>query len=237
METQINELYPIMPEWEPSAPPLDGGQSYRLQKINEIQRVLEDEREKRHNLSKKYHKAVKVVGNIDSALVTISMGLSVAGVGILSTVIAVPAVIVMETTALGAGFLGIIGGLFNKMLMRKAEKHEKIKVIAETKLDTINGLISKALTDNKISDEEYTLILSEVIKYRKMTEDVRSKTRKSIDEEMRTSLINQGREEARNSFRKMFHKNNDDNSDQNSDENSDQNVLKLKYLLEKRCRF
>ena len=222
METQINELYPIMPEWEPSAPPLDGGQSYRLQKINEIQRVLEDEREKRHNLSKKYHKAVKVVGNIDSALVTISMGLSVAGVGILSTVIAVPAVIVMETTALGAGFLGIIGSQFNKMLMRKAEKHEKIKVIAETKLDTINGLISKALTDNKISDEEYTLILSEVIKYRKMKEDVRSKTRKSIDEEMRTSLINQGREEARNSFRKMFHKNNDENRD----ENSDQNVLK-----------
>ena len=85
METQINELYPILPEWErtapPSAPPLDGGQSYRLQKINEIQRVLEDEREKRHNLSKKYHKA-EVVGNIDSALVTISMGLSVAGVGI-----------------------------------------------------------------------------------------------------------------------------------------------------------
>ena len=80
METQINELYPIMPEWEPSASPLDGGQSYRLQKINEIQRVLEDEREKRHNLSKKYHKAVEVVGNIDSALVTISMGLSVAGV-------------------------------------------------------------------------------------------------------------------------------------------------------------
>ena len=107
METQINELYPILPEWEPSAPLLDGGQSYRLQKINEIQRVLEDEREKRHNLSKKYHKAVKVVGNIDSALVTISMGLSVAGVGILSTVIAVSAIIVMETTALGAGFLGI----------------------------------------------------------------------------------------------------------------------------------
>ena len=98
--------------------------------------------------------------------------------------------------------------------MRKAERHEKIKVIAETKLDTINGLISKALTDNKISDEEYTLILSEVIKYRKMKEDVRSKTRKSIDEEMRMSLINQGREVARNSFRKnsfrkMFHKNNE----------------------------
>ena len=132
------------------------------------------------------------------------MGLSVAGVGILSTVIAVPAVIVMETTTLGVGFLGIIGGQFNKMLMRKTEKYEKIKVIAETKLDTMNCLISKALTDNKISDGEYTLILSEVIKYRKMKEDVRSKSRKSIDEEMRMSLINQGREESRNSFRKVF---------------------------------
>ena len=170
---------------------------------------FKDEREKHHNISNKYHKAVKIVGNIDSTLVTISMGLSVAGVGILSTVIAVPVVIVMETTALGAGFLGIIGGQFNTMLMRKAEKHEK-KVIAETKLDTINGLISKALTDDKISDEEYTLILSEVIKYRKMKEEVRSKTRKSIDEDMRMSLINQGREEASNSFRKMFNKNNDE---------------------------
>ena len=42
-----------------------------------------------------------------------------------------------------------------------------------------------------------------------MKEDVRSKMRKSIDEEMRMSLINQGREDARNSFRKMFTKNND----------------------------
>ena len=57
-DTQINELYPILPEWtadasrcaprsvSTAAPPLDGGQSYRLQKITEIQSVLEDEREK-----------------------------------------------------------------------------------------------------------------------------------------------------------------------------------------------
>ena len=213
-ETQMNELYPILPKWEcgtsPSAPPLDEGQSYRLHKINEIQSVLEDEREKRHNLSKKYHRAVKIVNNIDSTLMAVSVGLSVAGVGILSTVIAVPAVIIMETTALGAGCLSIVGGQFNKMFVQKAEKHEKIKVIAETKLDTINGLVSKALSDNKISDEEYTLILSELIKYRKMKEEIRSKMKKTIDEEMRLSLINQGREDARNSFRKMFNKNNNE---------------------------
>ena len=214
-ETQKNGLYPnellsqCNRETSPSAPPLDEVQPYRLQKINEIQSVLEDEREKRYNLSKKYHRAVKVVNNIDSALMTVSVGLSVVGVGILSTIIAVPAVIIMETTALGAGFLSIVGGQCNKIFVRKAEKHEKIKVIAETKLDTINGLVSKALSDNKISDEEYTLIVSEIIKYRKMKEEIRSKMKKTIDEEMRLSLINQGREDARNSFRKIFNKNNE----------------------------
>ena len=217
-ETQQNELYPnsLLPKWNretsPSAPPLDEGQSYRLQKINEIQSVLEDEREKRHNLSKKYHRAVKVINNIDSTLMAVSVGLSAIGVGILSTIIAVPAVIIMETTALGAGVLSIVGGQCNKIFMRKAEKHEKIKVIAETKLDTINGLVSKALSDNKISDEEYTLILSELTKYRKMKEEIRSKMKKTIDQEMRLSLINQGREDARNSFRKIFNKNNNERS-------------------------
>ena len=222
-ETQMNELYPnnelskMNQETSPSAPPLDQCQSYRLQKINAIQSVLEDEREKRYNLSKKYHRAVKVINNIDSALMTVSVGLSVAGVGILSTIIVVPAVIIMETTALGAGVLSIVGGQCNKMFMRKAEKHEKIKVIAETKLDTINELVSKALSDNKISDEEYTLIRSELIKFRKMKEEIRSKMKKTIDEEKRLSLINQGREDARNSFRKIFNKNNELSKTRSSD--------------------
>ena len=212
MEHKETQLYPnellsqCNRETSPSAPPLDQCQSYRLQKINAIQSVLEDEREKRYNLSKKYHRAVKVINNIDSALMTVSVGLSVAGVGILSTIIAVPAVIIMETTALGAGVLSIVGGQCNKIFVRKAEKHEKIKVIAETKLDTINGLVSKALSDNKISDEEYTLIRSELIKFRKMKEEIRSKMKKTIDEEKRLSLINQGREEARKFYGKIINK-------------------------------
>ena len=35
---------------------------------------------------------------------------------------------------MGAGFLSVIGGQVNKKLMLKAEKHEKIKVLADSKL-------------------------------------------------------------------------------------------------------
>ena len=210
-EKKLNadQLYPTLP----SAPHLDEGQGYRLQKINEIQRALEDEREKRQNLSKKYHRVVKIISNVGSALVAASMGLGVAGVGLLSTIVAAPIVIAMEATALGTGLLGIIGGQVNKRLMRKAEKHEKIKVLAEAKLNTISDLISKALTDNKVCDEEYALILSELTKYHQMKEEVRSKTKKVIDEEMRESLIHQGRNEAIDSLRKIFDKNEVRNND------------------------
>ena len=204
MEFKANEnnLYPTLP----TAPSVNEGESYRLQKINEIQSTLEDEREKRQNLSKKYHRAVRIISNVDTALVTASMGLGVAGVGLLSTIIAAPIVIAMEATALATGLMGIVGGQVNKRLMQKAEKHEKIKVLAEAKLNTISDLISKALNDDKVSDEEYTLILSELTKYREMKEEIRTSTKKVIDDETRQSLINQGRNEAIDSFQRMFNK-------------------------------
>ena len=195
--TEKTGIYPTLP----TAPPAD---SYRLQKINEIQRYLESESETREKLSKKYHRTVKVVSNVETALVATSMGLGVAGVSLLSTIIAAPIVIGMEVAALGTGLLGIVGGQLNKRLMRKAEKHEKIKTVADTKLNTISDLVSKALSDDAISDEEYTLILAELGKYRQMKEEVRSSSKAIINEEMRTSLINQGREEALDSIQKMF---------------------------------
>ncbi len=202
------QLYPTLPS-APQAERVEGGDplAYRLQKINEIQRVLEVERDIRQNLSKRYHRISKGVSNAESALVAVSMGLGVAGVGLLSTIVAAPAVITMEIAALGTGLLGIIGGQVNKVMMRKAEKHEKIKTIAEAKLNTINDLVSKALTDNLVSQEEFTLILSEQTKYRQMKEEVRTKIKGVIDEEVKNSLVNQGREEAIDNFQKMFSKN------------------------------
>ena len=49
---------------------------------------------------------------------------------------------------LETGFLSIIGKYSVKMSTSKAEKHENIKMIASTKLDTISSHISKALSDN-----------------------------------------------------------------------------------------
>jgi len=200
------KLYPTLPTAPAGEVIIVEGtaHSYRLQKISEIQNSIEQERDKRAALSKKYHRSVNIIRVADEVLIGVTMGLGVAGIGILSTVIVAPIAIAMEAAALGAGALSIIGGQVNKKLALKAEKHEKIKTLADAKLNTISDHISKALKDNMISDEEYSLILSEVEKFNTMKEVVRSKSKIGIDEETKQSLINQGREDAIKSFQTMF---------------------------------
>ena len=172
---EMKDIYPKLP----TAPPIqDQGQGYRLQKINEIQAFLEKEVETRGALSKKYFRVAKIVDNVDTVLIAITLGGGAGGIGLLSTVIATPAAIAIEGVALFTGFLSIIGKYSVKRSTSKAEKHEKIKTIASAKLDTISSHISKALSDNKVVDEEFHLILEVLEKYKIMKEEVRSKTKK-----------------------------------------------------------
>ena len=184
----------------------DQGQGYRLQKINEIQLFLVKEVVTREALSEKYFRAARIADNVDTVLIAVTIGGGAGGIGLLSTVVATPVVIVIEGVALFTGLLSIIGKYSVKKSMPKAEKHEKIKTIASTKLDTIVSHISKALSDNKVTDEEFQLILEELEKYKVMKEEVRSKTKKKIATETEESLIERGRQEARESFRKLVEK-------------------------------
>ena len=204
MEMKEN-IYPKLP----TAPPIEEqGQGYRLQKINEIQTFLEKEVETREALSKKYSRAAKIVDNVDTVLIVITLGGGASGIGLLSTIVVTPAVIAIEGVALFAGLISTIGKYSVKKSTSKAEKHEKIKTVASAKLDTISSHISKALSDNKVTDEEFRLILEELEKYKVMKKEVRSKTKKKIATEMEETLIERGKREARESFRKLVEKNN-----------------------------
>ena len=96
MEMKEN-IYPKLP----TAPPIeDQGHGYQLQKINEVQTFLKKEVATREALSKKYFRAARIVDNVDTVLIAITLGSGAGGIGLLSTVIAAPAVIVIEGVAL-----------------------------------------------------------------------------------------------------------------------------------------
>ena len=199
--TEDKKLYPALTDLTPAPPNIytepstatapvgeihivqGSAHSYRLQKISEIQKMIEQERDKRATLSKKYHRSVRIINVADNILVGLTMGLCVAGIGLLSTIIAAPITIAMEAVALGTGALSIVGSQVNRKLGMKAEKHEKIKILADSKLNTISDHISKSLIDHHVSDEEFSLILSELDKFNNLKEEIRSNIKTKIDEE------------------------------------------------------
>lgn len=170
-----DRLYPTLP---PSAPAPAVLQNYdptvfRLQKITEIQKKMEEIKETRYNLNKKYNKAIKIFNVIDNSLLVITACLGVSGIGLLSTIVAAPIALTLESVAIGSGLLNMIIKHINKTMISKAEKHEKIKTLADSKLNTINDLISKSLEDNHISDIEFNLIISELVKLNNMIDSIK----------------------------------------------------------------
>ena len=185
----------------------DRGHSYRLKIIREIQAFLEGEIKNREAISKKYFRMAKVVNTIDNALITITIGAEGTGAVLLATGVGSPFTLALGITGVVTGAVSLFGNIFNKKATTKAEKHLKIKTLATAKLDTIATHISKAMMDNFISDEEFKLIMEEMDKYKALKEDIRSKTKKKLKTEEEESLIERGRQEARESFRKLVEKN------------------------------
>ena len=63
----------------------------------------------------------------------------------------------------------------------KIEKRETIVMLAISALNTISSLLSKALSDDSISHEEYSLILLEFETFTRMKEDLRIKLKTSLE--------------------------------------------------------
>ena len=172
----------------------DGGHSCRLKVISNLQKFLEDEITKRDAFSKKYFRIARITSNVDNVLITIKLGAGITGAALLTTVVAAPVVLGLEIGAAATGLISLLGNVLVRKTTLKAEKHLKISMLAKAKLDTIATHISEALMDNKISDEEFKLIMEELNKYKAMKEEIRSNTKKRIKEEEEKSLIEKGRQ-------------------------------------------
>jgi hypothetical protein len=183
-------LYPTLPD-------AGNGHAYRLQEMTRIQAELRQEADKRAGLCKKYKRSVNAVDGVDATLVSIGAGLGIGGVGLLTTVVAIPVAIGLEAGSLGCAVLCAFGKVVGRRLTAKYDKHQRIETLARAKLNTISDIVSKALVDGNISDTEYNLVLAEVQKFEDMKREIRAKKApaENIDE-LKKTLLAQGRREA-----------------------------------------
>ena len=119
----------------------------------------------------------------------LSVILSASGLG--TTLTGFGAVVGIPLGAVGGicGGISVGFGAASKRLSHKVSKHEQTVSLAKAKVNTIHDLVSKALKDNAISDQEFSLILSEVDKFEKLKLEIRQKTHKDTEKNLNMNQI------------------------------------------------
>ena len=99
--------------------------------------------------------------------------LSGSGVGTAFSGVGLPLAASLGGLGLVCGVVSVIGAASAKKVSRKVTKHEQTVSVCESKINSLKDRISKALADDRISDEEFEKILAEMEKYHEMKKDIR----------------------------------------------------------------
>ena len=130
---------------------------------------------------KKYKRGINITDGVDTVL--ISAGVIMAGIGL-----TVPVMLPLEIAAAVCGCIGVCVNLVRRKLTSKAQKHSNIKAIADSKINSIKDLISKALQDGQISDDEFKMVLCELEKYNDLKDKTKTK-QSGLSESEKKKLI------------------------------------------------
>ena len=163
---------------------------FRLDEISKIENYFNEEINQRKSCSKKLSKYVAAFDYIDKVLIVFSA--TSGGVSIISFTSVVGAVGIASASfklffSLTTGTVKKLQESITSITRNKKKKLDKILILAKSKLNSIETLISQALIEMEISHEEFVTILKVKDKYEKMKESVRSQNEKQ--EIMRLSSV------------------------------------------------
>ena len=123
---------------------------------------------KQKSCNRKLNKYGTIFDYIDKMLIILSVTSS--GISIISFAGAIGAPAGIASTCFTLIF-SITTGIIKKLLnitRNEKKKHDKILMLAESKLNSIESLISQALNDLDTSNQEFVVILNEKDKYERM---------------------------------------------------------------------
>ena len=144
-----------------------------------------------------------ITGIVDTGLITstvITGGISIAA---FASGVGLPVSIALSGSSLLLSLATPITQKPFKIFTVKQEKHDAIKLLAQSKLDSIANTISQAMQDWDISPTEFHKVLQELEKYCKLKADIRNQAKakvKEITKEQPEEILEQGRKEGKEDF-------------------------------------
>ena len=159
-------------------------QQFRLNKINEIKDYFIAEIKERELMIKKLSKYIAICDYSDKLLVILSITSGSISIASFATVIGIPVGIASASPSLT---FSLSAGLIKKLLKttrNTKKKHNKIVMLARSKLNSIESKISEALMNSQISHKDFMTIINEKRNNRELKENLRAmkgKEDKKID--------------------------------------------------------
>ena len=143
--------------------------------MNEIKDYFVAEIKERELMSKRLSKYIAFCDYFDKSLIVLSSGgISRASLSLKFSL-----------------FTGIVKKLL-KTTRKKKKKHNKIIMLARSKLNSIESKVSEALINSEISHEDLMIIINEAKKYRELKESIRMTNSQRSDSE-KINLIEEGK--------------------------------------------
>ena len=161
----------------------------RLYEIKNIENYFINEINERKSYSKKLSRYVTIFDYIDKVLIILSA--TTGGISIISFASTIGAPVGIASASFTLIF-SLTTGIIKKLLditRRKKKKHDQILMLAESKFNSIETLMSQALGDLDISHEEFIMILKEKDKYEKMKYNLISENGDEKQETIKLSSI------------------------------------------------
>ena len=140
---------------------LNDQQQFRLNKINEIKDYFAAEIKERELMSKRLSKYIASFDYFDESLIVLSITTESISIASFANFVGTPVRIMSASCSLACS---IATGIVKKLLKttrNKKKKHNKIVTLSRSKLNSIESKISKALTNNGISHEDFMAVFNE----------------------------------------------------------------------------
>ena len=163
----VQQLYPMDEIAQINA------EDFRLQNFSDLQTELTNEADHYRQVAKKYKRTHSITHISAVGLGSLSAGLSSAPLATALTGFGIVASPALAGVATVLGLFSVGFAAVSRRLERKVTKHEKISTLALAKQNSVSELVSKALTDKRISDSEFAIILREVQKYHELKAAIR----------------------------------------------------------------
>ena len=147
-------------------------QELRLKDIDKTTNYLIEEINRNELMSKKHKKVCTTLNYIEHFLILASTITGCISISAFALLLGIP--IGNMSSAIGLKICEIAAGIKKYESIIKKKKHDKIVLLAKSKLNSIEVLISKALIDSNISHDEFVLINNVLKEFYDMKEEIKN---------------------------------------------------------------